>query len=283
MSFDYPAYIDCFLSGDDEALVARFFAPDCEMRSASGVRRGHEGMREFLAFAHDGVRECPRVQHYLQGETCLFADIDMDFHATKHRPDFPFGEMHPGDSLTVKFLARYDLDRQGRIKVLTTAAWPPGVGVTTLPPLGAHPSQIAAYHAYAAAFSNGDAARYTRFYTDDVVLELGSVPRIEGAANIAQFYASMFRTVRETLTIHDIEASDERLVVDCTSRFTALADAPDFVVAPLARGDFAEVGVKVTYTLRQGRVAHIGVERTRAPQVVRAGQVWRPESQPERG
>jgi len=271
LSFDYPAYLDCFLSGDDDALVARFFAPDCEMRSASGVRRGHEGMREFLAWAHDGVRECPRVQHYLQDADTVFADIDMDFHATAHRPDFPFGEMHPGDSLTVKFLARYDLDDNGRVKVLTTAAWPPGVGVTTLPPLGGHPSQVAAYHAYAAAFSAGDPARYTRFYTDDVVLELGSVPRIEGAAGIADFYTRMFQTVRETLTIHDLDATDEHLVVDCTSRFTAIADAPDFVVAPLAKGDFVEVGVKVTYTLRDGYVAHIGIERTRAPQVTRAG------------
>jgi len=189
----------------------------------------------------------------------------------KHRPDFPFGEMHAGDSLTVKFLARYDLDEHGRVKVLTTAAWPPGVGVTKLPPLGGHPSQVAAYHAYAAAFSNGDPARYTRFYTDDVVLELGSVPRIEGAQAIADFYTRMFQTVRETLTIHDLDASDERLVVDCTSRFTAIADAPDFVVAPLAQGDFVEVGVKVTYALREGRVAHIGVARTRPPQVTRAG------------
>jgi hypothetical protein len=271
LSFDYRAYLDCFLSGDDEALVARFFAEDCEMRSASGKRRGRAGMREFLAWAHDGVRECPRVQHYVQDESCVFADIDMDFHATKHRPDFPFGELHPGDSLTVKFLARYDLDQDGRVKVLTTAAWPPGVGVTTLPPLGGHPSQVAAYHAYAAAFSAGDAERYTRFYTDDVVLELGSVPRIEGAAGIAAFYTAMFQTVRETLTIHDLDANDERLVVDCTSRFTAIADAPDFVVAPLAQGDFAEVGVKVTYALRDGRVARIGVERTRPPQVTRAG------------
>lgn len=270
MSFDYHAYLACFLSGDDEALVARFFAEDCEMRSASGVRHGLDGMREFLAWAHDGVRECPRLQHFVQDERTVYADIDMDFHATKHRPDFPFGEVHPGDSLTVKFLARYDLDADGKVSVLTTAAWPPGVGVTTLPPLGGHPSQVAAYHAYAAAFSNGDPARYTRFYTPDVVLELSTAPKIEGADGIAAFYTRMFKTVRETLTIHDLDATDERLVVDCTSRFTAIADAPDFVVAPLAQDDFVEVGVKVTYSLRAGRICHIGVARTRDPVVTRA-------------
>ncbi len=264
-TFDFDAYIACFLSGDDEALIQRFYAEDCAMHSGSGVRRGHGGMREFLAWAHDGVRECPRVQHYLQDERTVFADIDMDFHATGHRPDFPFGELHPGDSITVKFLARYDLDENPKVKTLTTSAWPPNQGVTTLPPLGAHPSQIAAYHAYAAAFSNGDAQRFARFYTPDVVLELSSVGRIEGAKGIAEFYSHMFETVRETLTIHDLDATDERIVVDCTSRFTATDDAPDFVVAPLAKGEFVEVGVKVTYTLRDGRICHINVERTRDP------------------
>lgn len=269
-AFDFEAYLACFLTGDDAALVERFYAEDCEMHSASGVRRGHSGMMEFLNWAHDGVRECPRMQHYLQDKRTVFADIDMDFHAAKHRPDFPFGELHPGDSLTVKFLARYDLDEDQRVKKLTTSAWPAGAGVTTLPPLGGHPSQIAAYHAYAAAFSNGDAARFRRFYTDDVALELSSVGQIKGADAIAAFYTDMFEAVRETLTIHELDATDEQIVVDCTSRFTAIADAPDFVVAPLAKGDFAEVGVKVTYSLRNGLISHIRVERTRPPSVTRA-------------
>jgi hypothetical protein len=264
-SFDYPEYLACFLTGDDDGLIERFFAPDCEMHSAGGVRRGHSGMREFLAWAHDGVRECPRVQHYVQDERTLFADIDMDFHATKHRPDFPFGELHPGDRVTVKFLARYDLDADKRITRLKTMTWPPGQGVTTLPPLGPHPSQIAAYHAYASAFSAGDAARFTRFYWPDVVLELGRVPPIFGAQGIADFYTAMFEKVRETLTIHSLDASDERLVVDCTSRFTAIQDAPDFVVGALAKGDFIDVRVTVTYALREGRIAHIGVQRGGEP------------------
>jgi len=270
MAFDYPAYLACFLTGDDDALVARFFAPDCEMHSAGGIRRGHAGMREFLRWAHDGVRECPRVQHYIQDTATLFADIDMDFHATKHRPDFPFGALFPGDSLTVKFLARYDLDPEGRITCLKTMTWPAGQGVTTLPPLGPHSSQIAAYHAYAAAFSAGDAARFTRFYWPDVVLELGSVPPIRGARGIAKFYTAMFRSVRETLTIHALDASEERLVVDCTSRFTAVAHAPDFVIGALAKGDFIDVRVIVTYTLEAGRIRHIGVQRGGKPVFTRA-------------
>lgn len=270
MSFDYRAYLDMFLTGDDEALVKRFFAEDCEMHSANGVRRGKQGMREFLAWAHDGVRECPRVQHYLQDERNVFAEIDMDFHATGHRPDFPFGELHPGDGLTVKFLARYELDGEGKITRLKTMTWPPEQGVTKLPPLGAHPSQVAAYHAYAAAFSNCDPLRFARFYTEDVVLDLPSVPRIEGRQAIADFYVEMGKTVRETLTIHDLAISDEKIVVDCTSRFTAVEDAPDFVVAPLAKGKHVDVKVIVTYTLADGYISHIGVRRGGEPAVSRA-------------
>lgn len=270
MTFNYQAYIDQFLTGDDEALVERFFAEGCEMHSGSGVRRGLDGMREFLNWAHDGVRECPRIQSFVQTDDQVFADIDMDFHATEHRPNFAFGEMHPGDTKTVKFLARYDLNGEGKITKLVTAAWPPEQGVTKLPPLGGHPGQIAAYHAYAAAFSNGDPERYTRFYTDDVVLELSTLPPIETAQGIADFYSDMFQSVVETLTIHSLDASDDQIVVDCTSRFTAIKDAPDFVVGALAKGEYADVRVIVTYTLREGRICHIKVRRGAEPVFTRA-------------
>lgn len=270
MTFDYLAYLDCFLTGDDDALVERFFAEGCEMHSGSGVRSGKQGMKDFLAWAHDGVRECPRLQRYVQEPDVVFADIDMDFHCHAARPDFPFGAMMPGDTKTVKFLARYDLDGEGKVTRLTTMAWPPEQGVTKVAPLGGHPGQIAAYHAYAAAFSAGDAARFRRFYTDDVVLELSSVGRIEGAQGIADFYTAMFQSVRETLTIHDLDATDERLIVDCTSCFTAIADAPDFVVGALKQGEWIDVRVRVTYFLRKGLICHIGVERAGEPVFSRA-------------
>ena len=95
MTFDYPAYLDCFLTGDDDALVERFFADDCAMHSSGGVRSGKQGMKDFLAWAHNGVRECPRLQRYVQEDDVVFADIDMDFHCTAARPDFPFGPMMP--------------------------------------------------------------------------------------------------------------------------------------------------------------------------------------------
>ena len=96
------------------------------------------------------------------------------------------------------------------------------------------------------------------------------MPPIHGATGIADFYTEMFKSVRETLTIHTLDATDERLVVDCTSRFTAITDAPDFVVGALAQGDFIDLRVTVTYTLREGRVCHIKVLRGGDPVFTRA-------------
>jgi predicted SnoaL-like aldol condensation-catalyzing enzyme len=148
--------------------------------------------------------------------------------------------------------------------------WPPGKGVSRLPPLGPHPSQLAAYGAYTAAFSNGDPARYTRYYTDDVELLLGSVPPMRGKQAIADFYTAMFKRVRESLTVHSVTASEQEVVSDTTSRFAAIADAPDFVVGPLAKGDYIEVRVIVTYTLRDGLIERIAVKRAGEPVTVRA-------------
>ena len=261
MELDYQAYEALFNTGDDAALVARFFAEDCAMLSASGVRRGRAELLAFLHWAHDGVREVMRPQRVLSEDGVLFAEVDMDFHASKQRADFPFGQLHPGDLVTVKFFVTYRLDAQGLIAELKSMTWPPERGVSKLPRLGSHPSQVAAFHAYAAAFSNGDCERFPRFYTEDVVLTLPSAGEIRGRQGIVDFYRPMFETVRESVTIDSFSASDERIAVDAISRFTATADAPDFIVAPLKQGEFVEVPVRVEYTLRGGLICRIDVTR----------------------
>ena len=262
MKLDYAAYEALFNSGDDEALVARFFARDTRMASANGVREGADELLAFLAWAHDGVREVMRPQAVLSGDGLLFAEVDMDFHATKHRPDFPFGELHPGDSVTVKFFVTYRLDEEGKVAELKSMTWPPEYGVSKLPRLGAHPSQQAAFQAYAAAFSNGDFERFPKFYTEDVVLHLtSSVGDIRGKQGIIDFYRPMFERVRESVTVERLQASDERIELDAISRFTAIADAPDFVVGPLRQGEWCDVPVRVEYTLRDGLICDIHVTR----------------------
>lgn len=265
---DYAEYERVFNTGDDDLLVARFFCDDVHFSGGSRDHVGKDGLLAFLRWAHDGVREVMRPQSWVRAVTHggdhLFAEVDMDFHASKERPDFPFGHLHPGDTVTVKFLVHYTL-RDGKVAELKSMTWPPGKGVSKLPLLGPHPSQIAAYGAYTAAFSNGDPERYTRFYTDDVELLLGSVPPMRGPQAIADFYTAMFQRVRESLTVHSITASETEIVSDTTSRFTAVADAPDFVVGALNKGDYIEIRVIVTYSLRDGLIERIAVKRAGEP------------------
>jgi predicted SnoaL-like aldol condensation-catalyzing enzyme len=265
MPLDYRAYVRDFNTGDDRGLIEKYFAADTQMISGSGVRKGHQGMNEFLAWAHDGVREIIRPQVVMWDRDHIFAEVDMDFVASKARPDFPFGAMQPGDIVTVKFFAHYTVV-DGKIKTLKTMTWAPETGVTKAPRLGDHPGQRAAFVAYTRAFSEGLADKYSAYYTDDVVLRLPSVPEMKGKRAIVDFYTKMFRTVREDLEVNRIVYDDEAIVGDFVSVFTAVEDAPDFVVAPLKKGESIRVPVFVYYTLRDGLISDIRVARSGAPE-----------------
>ncbi|MDP3739926.1 MAG: nuclear transport factor 2 family protein [Hyphomonadaceae bacterium] len=257
---NYDDYIAVFNTGDDAALVDRFFADDVVFSGGTREARGRKALLAFLHWAHDGVREVMRPQRVLRDNNLIFAEIDMDFHATKERAEFPFGHLRPGDLVTVKFFVAYTL-QGGKVVELKSMTWPPERGVTKLPRLGPHPSQIAAFHAYASAFSNADCDRFPTFYQPDVVLELNRIPPIHGRNGIVDFYGPMFERVREALTIHDVTATEGSIRVHATTRFTAIKDAPDFVIAPLRQGDYIEGRVFVDYTLRDGLIAHIRVRR----------------------
>jgi hypothetical protein len=264
MPLDYHAYIRDFNSGDDRGLIEKYFAPDTQMISASGVRSGHREMNEFLAWAHDGVREIIRPQVVMWDKDHIFAEIDMDFVASKARPDFTFGPLQPGDILTVKFFAHYTVVN-GKIKTLKTMTWKPETGVTKAPKLGDAAGQRAAFIAYTRAFSGGLANQYSSFYTDDVKLSLPSVGVLDGKKAIVDFYTKMFRSVREDLVINQIVLDEDAIVGDFISVFTAVEDAPDFVVKPLRKGESVRVPVFVYYTLRDGLIAQIRVARSGTP------------------
>jgi ketosteroid isomerase-like protein len=257
---NYDDYIALFNTGDDAALIERFFADDLVFSGGSREYRGKAGLKSFLDWAHDGVREVMRPQNVLHRGDLIFAEIDMDFHASKERPEFPFGALHPGDLVTVKFFVTYRL-RDDKVVELKSMTWPPGKGVSRLPRLGAHPSQVAAFRSYLAAFSNADCERFPRFYTEDVRLELGSVPPIDGRQGIIDFYQPMFRNVRERLSVNRVQATDATIELDAVTRFTAIQDAPDFVVGALQAGDYIEGRVLVSYQLREGLIAKISVRR----------------------
>jgi ketosteroid isomerase-like protein len=280
---DYAKYIEAFNTGADAALVRNFFTPDVVFQSGPRILRGADELLKFLNWAHDGIRELIRAQVVLRDEHHLFAEIDMDFVATADRPDFTFGALKKGERTTVKFFALYYL-RDGKVAQLKTGRWDPKLGVSTsgapahaglgigtsadnsepVPRLGGSPEQRQAFMDYTRAFSNADFERFSRHYTDDACCQLASIT-LEGKQGIVGFYREMFKTVRESLTLHQLVADDNGLAADITSRFTAIADAPGFVVAPLKKGEFVEVHVFVYYTLRDGKIANIRVARAGPP------------------
>ena len=264
MPLDYRAYVRDFNGGDDRGLVEKYFTTDTQMISGSGVREGHKGMNEFLAWAHNGVREIARPQVVMWDKDHIFAEIDMDFVASKPRPDFTFGALQPGDIMTVKFFAEYTVVN-GKIKTLKTMTWKAETGVTKAPKLGSQAGQRAAFLAYTRAFSGALPDKYSAYYTDDVKLQLSSVGNLNGKKAIVDYYTKMFRTVRENLEINQIVFDDNAIVGDFVSVFTASEDAPDFVVAPLKKGESIRVPVFVYYTLKDGLISQIRVARSGTP------------------
>jgi len=257
---DYARYVQAFNSGDDARLVREFFTDDVIFQSGPRLMQGKEELLRFLDWAHDGIREIIRAQVVLQDEQHIFAEIDMDFHATLDKPDFLFKPLRKGEFTTVKFFVLYYL-RDGKVAHLKAATWPADVGVTKpTPRLGASLEQRQAFDDYTRAFSNAEFDRFSAYYTDDVVCELGALT-LNGKNGIVDFYRNMFRTVRESLSVHRIIADDDGIAADISTQFTAIEDAADFVIAPLRKGESIRRRVFVHYLLRDGKIAHIKVAR----------------------
>jgi hypothetical protein len=129
LGVDYSEYVAAFNTGDDALLVQRFFTEDCVFQSGERRYVGRAALLDFLNWAHDGIREIIRPQLILRDEGHIFAEIDMDFRATRDRPDFLFGALKKGEFLTVKFFVVYYL-RDGKVAELKASSWPTNVGVT---------------------------------------------------------------------------------------------------------------------------------------------------------
>jgi hypothetical protein len=200
----------------------------------------------------------------------IFVEVDMDFVATKERPEFPFGHLLPGDIVTVKFLAHYSVNPEGKITQLQTMTWEPERGISKIPKLGTHAGQQAAFYAYTAAFSAGLAPQYSSYYTDDVTLVLPSAPALNGKQAIVEYYSAMAASVRESVSVQSVIFDDLAVSAHVISTFTAVSDAPDFPVGALKHGQGWRVPLNVNYSLRDGLISRIEVSRLGEPTLVEA-------------
>lgn len=258
---NYQKYVDLFNSGNDETLVKTYFTEDTTFTGGSRSFRGAHELLKFLNWAHDGIREILRPQVVVQNEDNILAEIDIDFHALVDKPDFQFKPLKEGEMTTVKFFVVYYL-RDGKVCHLKAATWPVEAGVSRpQSKLGGSLEQRQAFREYTQAFSNAEFERFTQYYNDDVVCELGSGIKLQGKDGIANFYREMFKTVRENLTVHQFVADENGIAADITTQFTAIEDAPNFVVGPLKKGEYIRGRVFVHYDLCDGKISRISVAR----------------------
>jgi len=116
---------------------------------------------------------------------------------------------------------------------------------------------------YIDCFNRDDYAGFSRYYADDVLLELPK-KELRGRQAIIDFYRVVKARIRETLVIREIVAADaEGLAAEVETEFYALEDWPDFIVAPVKQGDSIRIVSFVHYKFRDGRVAHIKSARFR--------------------
>ena len=84
---------------------------------------------------------------------------------------------------------------------------------------------------------------------------------LKGKAKIAAFYKDLFSRVKEKLEVHRLIADDEAIFAECTARFTAIEDAPDFAVKALKKGESGSSEFLAVYELKDGLIKNIQVTR----------------------
>lgn len=136
-TFDFKKYQTIFNAGNDKGAL-EFWADDLTVTLPVGpnqigvIASNKEEFAKFLAAAHDGIREIMRIQAYTQTGDQIFVEFDMDFRATKDKPDFNFGPLKAGQFLTVKMFGLYTL-RNDKLWKLRMAFWPTNQGVSDPP------------------------------------------------------------------------------------------------------------------------------------------------------
>jgi hypothetical protein len=112
------------------------------------------------------------------------------------------------------------------------------------------------YADYIAAFNRNDFSGFTKFYAENVVLEL-PVATLRGRQAIFDFYAKVKATVRETLTIGQLVIDEHGLAVEADTVFEAIADAPDFIVRPMRKGEVIRSTSFILYEHQGGQFTRI--------------------------
>jgi hypothetical protein len=110
---------------------------------------------------------------------------------------------------------------------------------------------------YIDSFNRDDFAGFSKYYAEDVVLELGKRKTLHGRQAIIDFYREVKTRIRETLVIQNVVADEAGLAAEVATEFYALADWPDFIAGPIRKGESIHIVSWVFYKIVAGRFQHI--------------------------
>jgi SnoaL-like domain len=110
---------------------------------------------------------------------------------------------------------------------------------------------------YIASFNRDDFEGFSKYYADDVVLELGKRKTLHGRQAIVDFYREVKAKIRETLVVRTVIADETGLAAEVATEFYALTDWPDFIAGPIRKGESIHIVSWIFYTIVNGRFAHI--------------------------
>jgi len=113
------------------------------------------------------------------------------------------------------------------------------------------------FRAYMQAFNASDWGRLRDFYAPDVRLVIGNGTQLEGRDAIIDFYGTVKSQTRRTIEILQCFAEGQTLAAEIESEFLAIADAPDFAVRPMAKGDRYYLNSFVFYDFEGERYTRI--------------------------
>jgi hypothetical protein len=110
---------------------------------------------------------------------------------------------------------------------------------------------------YIGSFNRDDFEGFSKYYAEDVVLELGKRKTLHGRQAIIDFYREVKAKIRETLVIRNVVADEAGLAAEVATEFYALEDWPDFIAGPIRKGESIHIVSWVFYKIVNGRFQHI--------------------------
>ena len=255
---DFRAYLDGFNRSDFDAF-GRFYAPGVEFLGRAAQLQGRDAVVRFYRDVRSRVRETLTLHGLVVGPGALVADVETELEALADWPDFPTGALRRGEVRRSQNFIWYDVtDRQfTRIRSAHFRRIETGARVADMVAIPGPSMAKERFVEYIDAFNRGDHASYSRFYDEEVVLDVAGKRELRGRQAIEDFYRQVRSQTRRTIEVVNVLGEGNRLAAELQSQFVALEDAPDFTAGPMKKGGRIFINTIVLYELQGERFKRI--------------------------